>query len=88
MTREVFSCISGNKQANTGKTETRSGFGAASRLLRSPIFAFPGQNGWCTFVCPFRLQRTTKRVKAVGFEPTSGQKQMFGHAQLVADLTN
>jgi hypothetical protein len=24
----------------------------------------------------------------VGFEPTSGQKQLFGHAQLVTDLTN
>ncbi|MGX8720939.1 MAG: hypothetical protein ACSW79_07580, partial [Eubacteriales bacterium] len=29
-----FSCFSGKNQANTWKTETRSGFGAAARLHR------------------------------------------------------
>ena len=78
----------GQKPSGYGQNNEESSAGAAMRLLRSPIFAFPGQNSWCTFVCSLRLQRTTKRVKEVGFEPTSRQKQLFGHTQLVTDLTN
>ena len=85
-TREVFSCIWGEKRAKYGEIGLRSGRSAALKpnFLRSGA----GNTGkfWCTFRSSLRLQRTPKRVREAGFEPQKRLRRAKSRFQVTIKL--